>query len=126
MTAYLRDVFCWILVVLLLAFFMNRGQSQEHHHSPQDQAIHEKFYSNWMMPDSPGTSCCHERDCYPTEARNTPNGWYARRREDGAWLSVPDAKIERNRDNPDGRNHLCAPPPVYGDRIYCFIIGSGT
>jgi hypothetical protein len=25
---------------------------------------------------------------------------------------VPPQKIERNRDNPDGRNHVCMPPPA--------------
>ena len=37
--------------------------------------------------------------------------------------------IERNRDNPDGRNHLCAPPPrAYrpSDTVYCFALGGAT
>ena len=31
----------------------------------------------------------------------------------------------RNRDNPDGRNHLCAPPPSasFVDTVYCFALG---
>lgn len=37
--------------------------------------------------------------------------------------------IERNRDNPDGRSHLCAPPPrAYrpSDTVYCFALGGAT
>lgn len=100
--------------------------ASQHQHPPQDRAIHEKFYSTWMRPDNPNISCCNEKDCYPTEARKTADGWLARRREDGVWLSVPDNRIERNRDNPDGRNHLCAPPPIAGDTVYCFSVGGGT
>jgi len=32
-------------------------------------ALHEMFYSTWMMPDHPNVSCCNKQDCYPTEAR---------------------------------------------------------
>jgi len=113
----------WFLAFAFVAF--GTAAAMAHDHPKQDAPIHEKFYKNWMMPDAPHISCCHERDCYPTEARKTPAGWEAKRREDGQWLRIPDSKIERNRDNPDGRNHLCAPPPD-GDRVYCFTIGSGT
>ncbi len=112
-----------VIVCLLMLIAPAMGQ---HHHPSQDQAIHEKFYSNWMMPDHPQTSCCHERDCYPTLARKSGGYWQALRREDGKWLTVPHQKVEMERDNPDGRNHLCAPPPAYGDTVYCFIAGGGT
>jgi hypothetical protein len=36
---------------------------------------------------------------------------YAKRREDGKYILIPPEKVEHNRDNPDGRNHLCTPPP---------------
>ena len=71
--------------------------------------LHEKFYSTWFMPDEPDMSCCNKADCYPTEIQMRGGKIYARRREDGAWLPVPAAKVEHNRSNPDGRNHLCAP-----------------
>ena len=54
---------------------------------------------------------------------------YAQRREDGKYIPVPPQKVERNRDNPDGRNHLCAlPPNVYkpADTVYCFALGGAT
>jgi hypothetical protein len=110
----------------LIALLFYPALVRAHDHPKQDEAIHQKFYNTWMMPDSPTVSCCHDRDCYPTEARKIGNRWEAKRREDGQWLVVPPEKIETQRDNPDGRNHLCAPPPHYGDRVYCFIVGGGT
>jgi hypothetical protein len=62
------------------------------------------------MPDDPRKSCCTMADCYPTEIRTVDSRIYARRRENTAWL-IPPQKVARNRDNPDGRNHLCTPPP---------------
>jgi hypothetical protein len=68
-------------------------------------------------------------DCYPTEVRVQGGTIFARRREDGKWLLVPPHKVERHRDNPDGRNHICAPPPTAAqvpDTVYCFTLGGGT
>ena len=78
----------------------------QHRHPPEDQALHEKFYSTWYMPDNPNSSCCNDADCYPTEIKNVGGNIYARRREDGKYIPIPPQKVERNRDNPDGRNHL--------------------
>ena len=117
---------CWVLITLGLVFIAVPVHGQEHHHPPQDAGIHTRFYNTWMMPDSPAVSCCHDRDCYPTEARKIGDRWEAKRREDGQWLVVPPAKIEQNRDNPDGRNHLCAPPPSHGATVYCFMLGNAS
>ena len=81
------------------------------------------------MPDNPSRSCCNNADCYPTEIKYGAGTIYARRREDGKYILIPAQKIERNRDNPDGRNHLCAPPPsAYNDAadtVFCFSLGGG-
>lgn len=114
----------WPLIVVGLVLIATPVRAQ-HQHPAQDVEIHKRFYNSWMMPDDRTRSCCHERDCYPTEARQIGGRWEARRREDGQWLVVPPEKIEQDRDNPDGRNHLCAPPPEYGAKPYCFIIGGG-
>jgi hypothetical protein len=101
----------------------------ERHHPPQDQALHERFYSTWRMPDNPAVSCCNNADCYPTDIKYIDGRLYAKRREDGKFIFVPPQKVERNRDNPDGRNHLCAPPPsAYSptDTVYCFALGGAT
>jgi len=110
------------------AFIGDDGHA-ERHHPPQDQALHEKFYSTWRMPDNPAVSCCNNADCYPTDIKYIDGRLYAKRREDGKFIFVPPQKVERNRDNPDGRNHLCAPPPnVYSptDTVYCFALGGAT
>lgn len=115
-------------LTLLLFFWLTFGAwGQEHRHPPQDVPIHEKFYATWYMPDNPTKSCCNKQDCYPTAIKYVGTTLMANRREDGAWIVVPSHKIERNRDNPDGRNHICAPPPNHPDagKVYCFSLGTG-
>ena len=101
----------------------------QHRHPREDQALHEKFYSTWYMPDNPNSSCCNDADCYPTEIKYVGGNIYARRREDGKYILIPPQKVERHRDNPDGRNHLCAPPPNNfhpTNAVSCFSLGGGT
>jgi hypothetical protein len=94
----------------------------EHQHPPQDQALHERFYSTWMQPDNPSRSCCNKQDCAPVLAvRRRGERWEAQRR-DGRWMVIPEQKIERKRDSPDGRSHLCS---VEGS-VFCFVAGEGT
>jgi hypothetical protein len=103
--------------------------AQEHKHPPEHVQLHDRFYRTWMRPDMPHVSCCSDKDCYPTKARFVNGHWQALRREDGVWLDVPDEKVERNRDNPDGQAHLCAPPPesamLYKNGVICFSAGAG-
>jgi hypothetical protein len=117
---------------LVLIALVVPAKAQEHRaHPAADLPLHEKFYSSWYMPDQPTKSCCNKADCYPTEVRMQGDMIFARRREDGKWLLVPSHKVERHRDNPDGRNHICAPPPPpptaspAQDTIYCFALGGG-
>ena len=47
----------------------------------------------------------------------------------GDLLDALTHRLERNRDNPDGRSHLCAPPPgssYADDTVFCFSLGGGT
>ena len=109
--------------------YVQLSQAQEHHHPPADTPIHEKFYSSWMMPDRPDRSCCNKRDCYPTEVRYRDGFWEAKRREDGRYIRIPWEKVESHRNNPDGRNHVCMPPPdraYNGGEVFCFALGTGT
>jgi hypothetical protein len=120
---------CCLLAMPVQAQEAGQGQAALHHHPPQDQLLHEKFYSTWHMPDNPSVSCCNEADCYPTEIKYVDGELYAKRREDGKYIPIPSQKVERNRDNPDGRNHLCAPPPSVfhpSDTVYCFALGGAT
>src|SRR3954454_16303366 len=100
-----------LLSALVLYQALMRSAVAQHNHPPQDVQLHEKFYSTWFMPDEPTKSCCNKADCYPTEIKYVGGNIYAQRREDGKYLRVPAEKVERNRDSPDGRSHLCAPPP---------------
>jgi hypothetical protein len=118
-----------LTLALLLLYPLAHAQDVQHRHHPAaDLPLHEKFYNGWYMPDEPTKSCCNKADCYPTEVRFNSGHWQAKRREDGKWLWIPDAKVERHRDNPDGRNHLCAPPPNASyppDTVFCFSLGAG-
>ena len=109
--------------------FVFSSAMAQHRHPPQDEPLHEKFYSSWYMPDNPAASCCNKADCYPTEIKYVGSNIYARRREDGKYLLIPPQKVEHNRQNPDGRNHLCAPPPGGPhppDAVFCFALGGGA
>jgi hypothetical protein len=128
----LRTVVCCLLAMGALAqqaWAQEAAQSQaERHHPPQDRQLHERFYSTWHMPDNPTLSCCNEADCYPTDVKLENGRIYARRREDGKYILVPPEKVERKLDSPDGRNHLCAPPPngSHVDSVFCFALGGAT
>jgi hypothetical protein len=113
--------------IALLVLLSVGAQAQEHRgHPSKDLLLNEKFYSTWHTPDDPSRSYCNMADCYPTEIRVVDGRIYARRREDAKWLPIPPQKVERNRDNPDGRNHLCAPPPTATsyrpDTVFCFSL----
>jgi hypothetical protein len=134
---YAVTMFCKLLLAsCLCGGLMTPGHAQDgqeqaglHRHPPQDQLLHEKFYSTWRMPDNPSASCCNNADCYPAEIKYVDGNIYAKRREDGKYILVPSEKVERNRDNPDGRNHLCAPPPNAfhsSDTVFCFALGGAT
>src|SRR5947199_5801165 len=117
MWTFIRTLFVASLTAIIAAslILVLRGQAvaQEHRvHPAADLPLHEKFYSTWFMPDEPTKSCCNKADCYPTEAVFKDGQWFARRRDDGKYIPVPWQKVERNRDSPDGRNHVCMPPPT--------------
>ena len=118
------------IIAAVVALPLSPAAAQHHHHHPsQDADLHEKFYNTWYMPDNPSRSCCNKADCYPTEIKMVGTSIFARRREDGKYILVPAHKVEQNRDNPDGRNHICAPPPSAvsypPDTVFCFSLGGG-
>jgi hypothetical protein len=119
-------LFCLVIAFgIVFAFVAN---AQEHHHPPQDQEIHERFYSTWMMPDNRNVSCCHNEDCSPAESRFENGHWLARKsgEEDSDFTEIPDAKIERERDSPDGRSHVCGRRHWMNGKmmsVFCFIPG---
>jgi hypothetical protein len=76
------------------------GVARGHQHPAEDAELHHKFYSTWMMPSERKQSCCNQRDCYPTEVKNFGGTWFAKRREDGAWIPIPENKLEQNQADP--------------------------
>lgn len=119
-----------ILIAAGLVLIIMPARGQEHHgHPPQDQAIHDKFYKTWNMPDNRAISCCHDEDCFPSQSKFENGSWYARKSDDEAWVQVPDRKIERDRDSPDGRSHLCGRRYGFGNNdfsVFCFLPASGS
>lgn len=112
------------IIGLLLALWLglNCGAAFSEEHHPQD--IHERFYSTWKMPDAPNVSCCHNEDCSPAASKFEGGRWFAMR--DGEWIRIPEAKIERERDSPDGRSHLCGRRSPGLFTVFCFIRGGGA
>lgn len=107
-----------------------RGMGSTHSHPPQDEAMHDKFYSTWNMPNNGqprDKSCCNKFDCYPTPFKNVGGTWYAMHRETGKWIAVPPQKLEHlqsdPRESPDGQGHMCASATSY---VYCAVIGGGA
>lgn len=112
----------WTIALVLMGA---QARAQEHRHPPQDQAIHERFYSTWMMPDAPHVSCCHNEDCAPAQSKLVNGKWYARKSDDQDWIPIPAVKVELNRDTPDGRSHLCGRWSGLDFNVFCFIAGFG-
>jgi hypothetical protein len=68
-----------LLISGILILAVGPAIAQEGHHPSRDQAIHERFYSTWMMPQNRNVSCCHNEDCSPAEARLEDGNWIARK-----------------------------------------------
>lgn len=111
-----------ILAAASLLALVGTASTQEHRHLPEHAGLHDEFYKGWMRPDNPRMSCCNVQDCAPVEHVERRNGqWWMQRTTDGEWLEIPDQKIERNRDTPDGRSHMCSS----GSLVFCAVIGTG-
>lgn len=107
-------------VILLLLY---EAHAQEHQHPTETiTGATALFYETWRRPDIPTSSCCDQKDCYATKARQHSGKLQAMHRETGEWIDVPPEKVEQNRDSPDGLNHLCASSVKF---VYCFISGAG-
>lgn len=120
----LAFIFGYVLMWLFPLHYVLAQDMSGHPH--RDQAIHEKFYITWMRPNHPGQSCCSMNDCAPAESKLVDGHWFARKVDDkGDFIPIPDDVIERDRDTPDGRSHLCAVTTMSGPTVLCFIPGAG-
>lgn len=121
-----------LMLAILLALIPRAwAEDHQHHHPPQDAQLHDRFYSTWYMPNGGmprNSSCCNLKDCYPTTIKKVGDVYFARRREDGAWIPIPTSKIEQNqsdpRESPDGRSHVCMAAPSGGANVYCAVLGT--
>lgn len=106
------------LAIAAAGLLISKGRAAENHphHGP------EHFYATWMMPDARWVSCCNNEDCAPAQARMVDGKWQARFTDADEWTDVPDYKIERERDMPDGQAHLC----MRNGQVFCFGVGSGS
>lgn len=95
-------------------------------HPAEEMEIHERFYSNWMMPDAHDVSCCDKRDCHPAASRFVDGHWQARWKPEEDWHNIPPQKVEKDRESPDGRSHMCGRRWLGGFTVFCFVAGSGS
>ena len=125
MTTFARGLAIGIVTVALLwalAHCAVRAEPQTH--PPEHQAAHESFYYFLTRPDIPNSargSCCSGFDCYPTAARIVNGRWQALRREDRAWIVIPESRVVTKEDElerrPDQQATLCATVAF----VYCFV-----
>lgn len=80
----------------------------------QDRA---SWFKSLKQPGT-GISCCDVSDCKQTRAEWRGEGWRAAL-PDGTMVSVPDAKIVKNKPSIDGEAYLCSGPA--SGAVYCFI-----
>lgn len=123
----LIPVVFFAVMTILFTYIVTVNGQDIHQHPPQDQAIHEKFYSDWRRPPNRTTSCCSLTDCYPLDNNNLKmNGgkWFIFNKFTNQWTLVPESLIESNqpdpRESPDGRGHVCA----NWTGVLCFVLGS--
>jgi hypothetical protein len=85
-----------------------------------------RFYQTWMRPDNRAISCCHDKDCAPAQSKLVGGRWQARNSDGEPWIEVPDSRVERDRDSPDGRSHLCKAGTIGSVLVYCFLPANGS
>jgi hypothetical protein len=110
-------------VVILIVLLVSPSRAVDNGHTHEGAV--GNFYQTWNMPDRPTISCCSDQDCGPAASRLINGKWEAQEPE-GAWIEIPEEKIENWRDSPDGRSHLCGRKLLTEFAVYCFVRGSGT
>jgi hypothetical protein len=119
----------WI-VLLLIAYaagmlIASRSARSEQGHTHDGAA--GRFYQTWMQPDAPWVLCCHDEDCAPAQSRFVDGHWEARWNETDPWVVIPAAKVEQDRETPDGRSHMCGRRARTGEMyVFCFVRGGGV
>lgn len=113
-----------ICLIMALLIHVRPARAQEAPGHTHEGAV-GKFYQSWMQPDNRSMSCCHDKDCAPAQSKMVNGTWYSRHTDDEEWVEIPTRKIERERDSPDGRSHLCKFNAMGGSYVYCFLPAAG-
>jgi hypothetical protein len=113
-----------LAAVLLAVCIHSRAARSAEAHTHEGAA--GRFYQTWMMPDAPRVSCCHNEDCAPAASRFVDGHWEARWKDEDEWVAIPAGKVEKERDTPDGRSHMCGRRGFGGFNVFCFVPGGGS
>lgn len=128
-------VFLCSFVALVALLGVAFAQEEHRGHKPEHMELHNQFYSTWMMPDNRAISCCHDEDCEPAEAHQENGVWYARKVSEAEsypeYIRIPENKVERDRDSPDGRSHICGRRYGFSNgnmsmSVFCFLPAGGS
>lgn len=121
------------VVAIIFANVVANADEPVNRHPPEHAQLHEDFYSKWMRPDDPATSCCGGMDCAPVQIKYLDGKLYAQNFWDMSWIYIPPEKIDRRNTSPDGLNHGCFSKPVYEEdklkypsKVLCYMHGQGT
>jgi hypothetical protein len=133
MSAYLRDVLLWIIVVSLLAFM-----TVERVRAHDEDRAHDAWYHSLMQPDNPTVPCCGLSDAYWCDlisinkdgktfcaiTDDRDDGPLGRPHVDiGTQIEIPDHKLKWDRGNPTGHAIVFL---SYTRHVYCFVVGTLT
>lgn len=114
----------WIIPIMAALVLIAVGVSAKAQHTHEGAL--GRFYQSWQRPDNRAISCCHEKDCAPAQSKLVNGSWFARNSDTEEWLEIPPGRIERDRDSPDGRSHLCKAGVTGSVNVYCFLPASGS
>jgi hypothetical protein len=114
-----------VVAGILAALFIGNVKAEDHGGHTHAGAV-GKFYQNWMRPDNRNISCCHDKDCAPAQSKMINGKWQARNSDSEPWVEVPESRVERERDSPDGRSHLCKAGTIGSVLVYCFLPANGS
>ncbi len=137
MSAYLRDVLLWIVVISLFAL-MTAQRSRAH----DEDRSHDDWYHSLKQPDAPSVSCCGLADAYWCDQINVKDGQtyctITDDREDaplnrphvdvGTQIFIPDHKLKWEQDgkpigNPVGHSVVFL---SYSQQVFCFVQAGGV
>lgn len=115
-----------LALLMCLTTTVSAQEAPQGHHGERHAEFHAWYNT---LHDRNGTSCCHDRDCRPTQSRQHDGKIQVL--VDGEWLDVPPDTL-LNKPAPDLGDHVCALPKEalsWGrltSRIMCVVLGKGV